>query len=103
MIDTLLHEMNRFEPPSCWESLRLEKGQYCVLTLHRPSNVDGEKHLEKVVASIMRNMGDFRYFSRSSLEPPSSWNAFMLLGQDSTVLIHYPTFSSITWFKTVWG
>ena len=59
MIDTLLHEMNRFEPPSCWESLRLEKGQYCVLTLHRPSNVDGEKHLEKVVASIMRNMGDF--------------------------------------------
>ena len=58
MIDTLLHEMNRFEPPSCWESLRLKKRQYCVLTLHRPSNVDGEKHLETIVTSIMRNMGN---------------------------------------------
>lgn len=40
MIDTLLTNLNRLQKPSFWDSLGLKSGQYFVLTLHRPANVD---------------------------------------------------------------
>ncbi|MBO1111432.1 non-hydrolyzing UDP-N-acetylglucosamine 2-epimerase [Bordetella petrii] len=40
MIDTLLANRHRFQPPSFWQALALQPGEYLVLTLHRPSNVD---------------------------------------------------------------
>lgn len=40
MIDTLLANLDRLRPPSFWDASGLEAGRYCVLTLHRPGNVD---------------------------------------------------------------
>ena len=40
MIDTLLTNMDRLCAPVFWDELELKAGQYFVLTLHRPANVD---------------------------------------------------------------
>lgn len=53
MIDTLLANRSRFAKPVFWDSLKLEKGQYIVMTLHRPANVDEEDHLKELLGSIM--------------------------------------------------
>jgi UDP-N-acetylglucosamine 2-epimerase (non-hydrolysing) len=52
MIDTLLGNMERFEPPSFWDELRLKCGEYFVLTLHRPANVDEKHNLENMLQAI---------------------------------------------------
>ncbi|MFZ1324639.1 MAG: UDP-N-acetylglucosamine 2-epimerase (non-hydrolyzing) [Candidatus Contendobacter sp.] len=40
MIDTLLANLARLQPPSFWNELQLQPKSYFVLTLHRPANVD---------------------------------------------------------------
>ncbi len=40
MIDTLLANMARLRQPDFWDALGLQPGQYIVVTLHRPANVD---------------------------------------------------------------
>lgn len=40
MIDTLLVNLPRLKPPAFWEEAGLVPGQYFVMTLHRPANVD---------------------------------------------------------------
>ncbi len=40
MIDTLLANLDRLRPPPFWDELGLRSGEYFVLTLHRPANVD---------------------------------------------------------------
>jgi UDP-N-acetylglucosamine 2-epimerase (non-hydrolysing) len=40
MIDTLLANMNRLQRPVFWDAHGLAAGNYFVLTLHRPANVD---------------------------------------------------------------
>jgi UDP-N-acetylglucosamine 2-epimerase (non-hydrolysing) len=52
MIDSLLSNMERLCPPSFWNELELEAGQYIVLTLHRPANVDAIEALRKTLLSI---------------------------------------------------
>jgi UDP-N-acetylglucosamine 2-epimerase (non-hydrolysing) len=52
MIDTLLANMDRLRPPSFWSKLGLQAGQYFVVTLHRPSNVDGIGHLQEMLSAI---------------------------------------------------
>lgn len=52
MIDTLLANQDRLAPPACWEELGLESGQYLVLTLHRPSNVDALKSLQELLDAV---------------------------------------------------
>jgi UDP-N-acetylglucosamine 2-epimerase (non-hydrolysing) len=52
MIDTLLKQMPHFRPPDFWEPLGLTKGGYCVATLHRPANVDGEAQLVPLLRAI---------------------------------------------------
>ena len=54
MIDTLLANMERLRPPEFWEKLQLETGQYLVLTLHRPANVDQDAQLEKLLEAVGR-------------------------------------------------
>jgi UDP-N-acetylglucosamine 2-epimerase (non-hydrolysing) len=52
MIDTLLKQMPRLRPPVFWEALGLKSGQYFVVTLHRPANVDGEQQLLRLLQAI---------------------------------------------------
>jgi UDP-N-acetylglucosamine 2-epimerase (non-hydrolysing) len=53
MIDTLLANQDRFVKPRIWDDLKLTKGNYLVITLHRPSNVDGEKKLKTMLDAII--------------------------------------------------
>src|SRR5690554_8235778 len=39
MIDTLLKQRPNFKKPLLFDELKLEKGNYIVVTLHRPANV----------------------------------------------------------------
>jgi UDP-N-acetylglucosamine 2-epimerase (non-hydrolysing) len=52
MIDTLLRNVPRLRPPTCWSSLKLEPKQFFVVTLHRPANVDGERKLLDLLCAI---------------------------------------------------
>ena len=55
MIDTLLKQRPRFRKPNFWNELALEKGQYIVMTLHRPANVDDEEKLKELLDEIISN------------------------------------------------
>ena len=52
MIDTLLKQMPHLHPPLFWDELSLQFGQYFVVTLHRPANVDGEHQLISLLLAI---------------------------------------------------
>lgn len=52
MIDTLLANIDRLHPPSFWNEYRLKSGEYFVVTLHRPANVDGEERLHSMLKAI---------------------------------------------------
>lgn len=53
MIDTLLRNMPRFSKPAIWDEAGLEHGNYFVMTLHRPSNVDEEAKLKELLSEIV--------------------------------------------------
>jgi UDP-N-acetylglucosamine 2-epimerase (non-hydrolysing) len=55
MIDTLLKQRPRFRKPNFWDELALGKGQYIVMTLHRPANVDDEEKLKTLLDEIISN------------------------------------------------
>jgi UDP-N-acetylglucosamine 2-epimerase (non-hydrolysing) len=52
MIDTLLSNMNRLKPPLFWNDYGLTKGQYFVVTLHRPANVDVVDDFNRLLTAI---------------------------------------------------
>ena len=52
MIDTLVGHKERARNSPILERLSLEKEKYCVLTLHRPSNVDNKKNMNKILRII---------------------------------------------------
>ncbi|WP_396165731.1 non-hydrolyzing UDP-N-acetylglucosamine 2-epimerase [Flavobacterium sp.] len=58
MIDTLYQNLDRIYAPNFWKEFSLETGNYIILTLHRPSNVDEEKSLLKLLQGIDRMVGD---------------------------------------------
>jgi len=53
MIDTLLNQEQNFQQPSIWKEAGLQAGQYFVLTLHRPANVDAEQKLKALLDTII--------------------------------------------------
>jgi UDP-N-acetylglucosamine 2-epimerase (non-hydrolysing) len=55
MIDTLLANLDRLRPPPFWDELQLSAGNYFVVTLHRPSNVDAVSSFELLLATIGEN------------------------------------------------
>ena len=55
MIDTLLKNMKHLIQPPLWGELGLEEGNYLVMTLHRPNNVDGEETLKKIISEVAEN------------------------------------------------
>jgi len=58
MIDTLVANRSRFRKPDVWAKCNLEKGNYIVLTLHRPSNVDSLETLNKLLLEVLNNTRD---------------------------------------------
>ena len=52
MIDTLLKFKKRAEKKNTFEKFDLNKKNYALLTLHRPSNVDKKASLEKILRAI---------------------------------------------------
>jgi UDP-N-acetylglucosamine 2-epimerase (non-hydrolysing) len=52
MIDTLLANLERLRQPSFWDELDLRRGEYFVVTLHRPANVDSGEALAHMLAAI---------------------------------------------------
>jgi len=57
MIDSLFQNLERAETSKIREDLKLEKGDYAVLTMHRPSNVDSRAHLEPLLDAILEIAG----------------------------------------------
>ena len=58
MIDTLLKNRSKFIKPAIWESLGLGAGNYIVMTLHRPANVDEESKLKELIQEIIDHSQD---------------------------------------------
>ncbi|GAB1405521.1 MAG: UDP-N-acetylglucosamine 2-epimerase (non-hydrolyzing) [Lentimicrobiaceae bacterium] len=53
MIDTLLANRDRFVKPRVWDEKKLLKGQFIVITLHRPANVDEEDKFTRLMEAIV--------------------------------------------------
>ncbi len=58
MIDTLLKHRPKFIQPACWQACGLAQGNYMVMTLHRPANVDGEAQFKALLDKIIEESGD---------------------------------------------
>jgi len=58
MIDTLLKQQPNFIQPQVWSDLELSKGNYIVMTLHRPANVDEESQLKDMIDEIITHTQD---------------------------------------------
>lgn len=58
MIDSLSQNMTRAIIPPFFEAKGLKNGNYIVLTLHRPVNVDDPKVLEEILGTIIPVLGD---------------------------------------------
>lgn len=58
MIDTLLKQRPNFKKPEVWNDLELSDGNYIVMTLHRPANVDEESQLKAMIDEITANSQD---------------------------------------------
>lgn len=58
MIDTLRANMDRFSPPDFWEEKGLEPGEYFVVTLHRPANVDSAGPFAETLRVLGECAGD---------------------------------------------
>ena len=52
MIDTLYRNLERARASQILELLKLEPGQFCAMTLHRPSNVDDKETLSGILDAI---------------------------------------------------
>lgn len=52
MIDTLLANLGRLRPPDFWTDLALGAGEYFVVTLHRPANVDETEHFAQRLRAL---------------------------------------------------
>ena len=56
MIDTLMANRSRFRKTAIWDELNLKEGQYFVMTLHRPANVDDAENLRTLIHEITDNV-----------------------------------------------
>jgi UDP-N-acetylglucosamine 2-epimerase (non-hydrolysing) len=58
MIDTLKMNLHRLRAPAFWAEECLEPGQFFILTLHRPNNVDKRDKLRAFINEINRGVRD---------------------------------------------
>ena len=57
MIDSLMSNLFKIKKPSIWNERKLQPGNYFVLTLHRPSNVDDLNKFSKLMENIDSGSG----------------------------------------------
>lgn len=55
MIDTLLANRKKLKRPPFFDEMKLQKGNYFVLTMHRPANVDEDEKLKALMHEIITN------------------------------------------------
>ena len=53
MIDTLLKNKERSDKSNIIEQLSLKKGEYALLTMHRPSNVDNDEVFNGIITALV--------------------------------------------------
>ena len=58
MIDSLLGNLDRLIKPDLFDKEGLVEKEFLVMTLHRPSNVDGYENLRQLLSLINDNVGD---------------------------------------------
>lgn len=58
MIDSLLANLDRLQPPDFWQPMGLSPRGYLLLTLHRPANVDCLDRLVGLIRAIADNARD---------------------------------------------
>src|SRR5690606_46288 len=58
MVDTLLANMAKLKEPKFFKQFGLSVGDYLVLTIHRPSNVDETEKLGLLIQEIVKNTRD---------------------------------------------
>jgi UDP-N-acetylglucosamine 2-epimerase (non-hydrolysing) len=52
MIDTLYHHLDGIRQPDFWDDFGLSSGNYLLITLHRPSNVDDPEKLQSILTVL---------------------------------------------------
>ncbi len=52
MIDTLFQNLEKIKQPAFWKERALQAGNYFLLTLHRPSNVDDGEKLKNILDAV---------------------------------------------------
>lgn len=57
MIDTLMAQQSKFKKPEGEPFDKLEPGNYFVMTMHRPANVDQEHSLKSMIDAILEGTG----------------------------------------------
>ncbi|MBP5741858.1 MAG: UDP-N-acetylglucosamine 2-epimerase (non-hydrolyzing) [Paludibacteraceae bacterium] len=55
MIDTLMANYDRLRKPDFYDRMNLKQGEYLVLTMHRPNNVDNIAHFDLMLREICEN------------------------------------------------
>jgi UDP-N-acetylglucosamine 2-epimerase (non-hydrolysing) len=55
MIDTLIKHRPHFKKPAVWDEIGLKEGNYIVMTLHRPANVDEENKFKELLEEIINS------------------------------------------------
>ena len=63
MIDSLLKNLERAKTSTIHSDLQIEKGNYGVLTLHRPSNVDNKESFSGIIGALEELAIDYHWFS----------------------------------------
>jgi UDP-N-acetylglucosamine 2-epimerase (non-hydrolysing) len=58
MIDTLLSNLDNLQKPGIADEFSLSEGNYFVMTLHRPANVDEQNKLKELINHIAKGAGD---------------------------------------------
>lgn len=58
MIDTIMANEPYLRAPETWAAISLERFNYILLTLHRPSNVDDPARLKIILEKILKHTGD---------------------------------------------
>ncbi len=55
MIDTLLRNRSKFMQPKLWNEMGLQEGEFVMMTLHRPANVDKDEKLLALLQEIIEH------------------------------------------------